>query len=108
MQPNKNFVGLPKSFWANVRTISQEVGYTERPRRQAGVTGQAGPIKVPTSGEIRSALSSINLSSLHLFGNDGTQTDIGRQILDYYTYRADVLNRIVEPLLMNAEQAQTI
>jgi hypothetical protein len=108
MRPNKNFVGLPKSFWANVRTISQEVGYTERAKRQAGVTGQAGPIKVPTPSEVRSALQSINLSSAHLFGTDQKPTDLGRQVLDYYTYRADILNRVVQPLLMNAEQAKEL
>jgi hypothetical protein len=108
MQPNKSFVGLPKSFWANVRTIGQEVGYTERPRRQVGVTGQAGPIKIPTAAEVRAALQAINLSTAHLVGGGDRPTDLGRQVFDYFAYRADVLNRVVEPLLMNAEQARTM
>ncbi len=108
MQPNKDFIGLPKSFWANIRTISQEVGYTVRLKRIAGVKGPPGPIKVPTPAEVQKALQSINLSSSHLFGPTGTPTDLGRQVLEYYTYRADILNRVVEPLLMNALQATAL
>ena len=109
MQPNKSFVGLPKSFWANVRTISQKVGYTERPKQTAGVSGQAGPIKVPTLEEIQTAvLRVLSLNSTHLIGMNGELTDLGRQVLDYYQYRADILNRLVEPLLMNADQAKAL
>ena len=32
MKPDPRFLNQPKSFWANVRTISQEVGYTEPPK----------------------------------------------------------------------------
>ncbi|MGH8865669.1 MAG: DUF7690 domain-containing protein [Burkholderiales bacterium] len=39
MNPDPRFLAQSKEFWANVRTISQEVGYTQR--------GQ-GTIKVPT------------------------------------------------------------
>jgi len=108
MQPNKSFVGLPKAFWANVRTIAQKVGYTERPKRQAGVKGQAGPIKVPSLGEIKTALESINLTSTHLIRLDGKPTDLGKQVIDYFSYRADILNRVVRPSLMNAEQAEAM
>ena len=108
MQPNNAFVGLPKSFWANVRTIGQEVGYTERPKRQAGVTGQAGPIKVPTATEVRTAFQSINLSTAHLIGVGDKLTDTGKQVFDYFAYRADILNRVVEPLLMDAEKARLL
>ena len=29
VKPNREFLKQPRVFWANVRTISQEVGYTE-------------------------------------------------------------------------------
>lgn len=108
MQANPAFVKLPKEFWANVRTISQEVGYTSRPPRQRGVTGQAGPIKIPTLAEMKAALESINLTASHLVGANGQPTDMGRQVIGYFNYRADTLNRVVEPLLMNAEQAERL
>src|SRR5690348_6058463 len=100
MHPNKNFVGLPKAFWANIRTISQEVGYTIKPKRQKGVKGQAGPIKVPTLAEMMAALESINLTASHLVGSHAQATQLGRQVLDYFEYRADILNRVVQRLLM--------
>lgn len=106
MQPNKNFVGLPKAFWANIRTISQEVGYTVRPKRQKGLKGQTGPIKIPTLAEMIAALESIDLTANHVVGQGGRATDLGKQIIDYFEYRADVLNRVVEPLLMNAAKAE--
>lgn len=108
MQPDPRFVGLSKAFWANIRTISQEVGYTVRPKRQAGVKGQAGPIKVPTLAEIQAVLAAIQLTSRHLIGEDGKATDLGHQVIGYFDYRADILNRVVEPLLMDAEHAQTL
>ncbi len=37
MKPDKRFLRQPKSFWANVRSLSQKLGYTE-----------GGQIKIPT------------------------------------------------------------
>lgn len=108
MQPKKEFVGLPKAFWANIRTISQEVGYTVKPKREKGVRGKTGPIKVPTLREINTALGSIDLTAKHLVEDNGRATDLGKQVVDYYEYRADVLNRIVEPLLMDAAKAEAL
>jgi len=106
MQPNPEFVNQPKEFWANIRTISQGGGYTERPKRQRGVTGQTGPIKVPNLAETKAALESINLTTGHLIGADGKPTNLGKKVVAYFGYRADLLNRVVEPLLMNAQQAE--
>lgn len=108
MQPNRAFLGLTKDFWANVRTISQEVGYTVKPKRQAGVSGQAGPIKVPTLAEAAAALEEIGLKSAHLVTDKAKPTDLGKLVINYFDYRADALNRIVEPLLMTGEQAKQL
>lgn len=108
MIPNPQFVNLPKHFWANIRTISQEVGYTVRPKRQKGVKGQAGPIRVPTVSEVRTALETINLSARHLMDDRGHPTDLGKKVLAYFEYRAKLLHTAVEPLLMNAEQAKSL
>ena len=67
--------------------------------------GQPGPIKVPTLAEAAAALESINLTAKHLVGQDAKPTDLGKKVIGYYEYRADTLNGVVEPLLMNAEQA---
>src|SRR5947199_292141 len=108
MRPNKEFVGLSKAFWANIRTISQEVGYTVKPKRQAGSKGQAGPIRIPTLAEMHAALESINLSSKHLIGENAKATGLGKQVFNYFEYRADLLNRVVERQLMVAAQAKAL
>jgi hypothetical protein len=38
LRPDERFLRKPKAFWASVRTISQQVGYTQR---------GTGRIKVP-------------------------------------------------------------
>lgn len=106
MQPNQKYVGLPKAFWANIRTISQEVGYTERPKRQTGVRGQVGPIKVPSPQEVKAAFQAIQLSADHLIGKGDKLTSVGKLVFDYFAFRADLLNRTIEPLLMNASEAE--
>jgi len=108
VQPNPAFIGLSKAFWANIRTISQRVGYTVKPKRQPGAKGQTGPIKVPTLAEMHAALEYLNLNTKHLIGDNAKATALGKQVLDYFDYRAEILNTIVEPLLMDAEQARKL
>ena len=108
MQPDDRFVRQPKEFWANIRTVSQRVGYTVRPKRQSGVKGLTGPIKVPFPSEIRAAYESLNLTTAHLFHDGLKPTDLGLRVIEYFQFRADLLNDVVEPLLMNAEQARKL
>lgn len=111
MTPNRRFIQLPKPFWANIRTISQQVGYTQRPKRSPKVEGgkkAIGPIKVPTLAEIQAALEEIELRATHLVDERGRATEFGEQVLDYFGYRADVLNTFVEPRLMNKGQAKAV
>lgn len=96
MRPNPEFVKLPKSFWAAVKTVSQECGYTIRGK---------GTVKIPTPDEIRVAFVSLGLSEVAL------KTKVnGKPLLEmlgaYFKYRADTLNIDVEPLLMDATQAK--
>lgn len=99
MKPDPRFVNLPKDFWANVRLISQEVGYKVRGCEQ---------VKVPSSDEIQHVLSAIGLQSDHLFERTGAPTELGDALLEYFTHRAEVLHDYVEPLLMTAEQAKAL
>lgn len=96
MRPDQRFLRQPKHFWANVRTISQKLGYTERGQRV---------IKVPSLDEMREALARLGLKSDHLVGAAGKPTALGQSLHDYFTFRAEVLNNTVEPLLMTVKQA---
>jgi hypothetical protein len=57
MQPDPQFKYLDKRFWANVRTISEALGYTNRQTRQ---------IKIYTLGEMAQAMLTIGLGIGHL------------------------------------------
>jgi hypothetical protein len=105
MIANSAFVNRPKEFWAHVRLLSQEIGYVERVRRQKGARGQTGPIKVPTLAEQKAALESLGLRADHLVDENAQATRLGKDLLEYFSYRARVLNDYVQPRLMTVEQA---
>ena len=86
------------SFWANVRSISQQVGYTVRGR---------GIVKIPSLDEMCRAMSRIGLSSTHLM-DDGGPTALAGRLCDYFETRALLLNDFVEPRLMMADEASKI
>jgi len=96
MRPDSRFLNLPKDFWAHVRLISQEAGYTVR--------GE-GRIKAPSADEIERVMNKLSLSSDHISSADQEVTAFGNLLLKYFDYRADVLHGCVESLLMNAENA---
>jgi len=99
MKPDARFEAQPREFWANVRSISQKLGYTVR--------GQ-GVIKVPKLPEIVACLSDLDLRADHLLSGPEEPNELGRTLLDYYEYRAEVLNTYVEPRLMDAHGAKAL
>ncbi len=98
MKPDPRFLNQPMVFWANVRSISQEIGYTDR---------GSGQIKTPGKIDITRALRALGLTTDHLYeSGTGEPTQFGRRLEDYFKYRADALNKTVEPLLMDADEAK--
>ncbi|MBI1955976.1 MAG: hypothetical protein HYS38_06240 [Acidobacteria bacterium] len=97
MIPERRFLSLPKDFWSNVRTISEQIGYTIR---------GTGQIKVPSTQEIKPVFEKLGLSTAHLFTAGEQQTRLGETIRSYFEYRAHILNSFVEPHLMDAAQAR--
>jgi hypothetical protein len=93
------FVTLPKHFWANVRTLSQQIGYTAR---------GTGQILVPTASRMREALERIGLTASHLMDDAGHFNDFGGLLDEYFKHRAKVLNTYVEPRLMDVEKAKAL
>jgi hypothetical protein len=98
MKANKLFLNQPKSFWANVRTISQHLGYTSRGTKQ---------IKIPALNEMSLTMQALGLSSDHIILN-GLPTDLGKLLTAYFEHRAEVLNNFVAQKLMNVETAKRI
>ena len=87
MEADARFRHLPKSFWADVRTIGEAVGYT-LPRQNM--------VRSPTIEEIQTAYGSLGLGTAHLVRDSGP-TARGQTLVDYFEYRANVLNNYVNP-----------
>jgi len=99
MKPNDIFLRLPKTFWAGVRLISQEIGYTEKGTNQ---------IKIPSLRKIESKLDKYGID-LDLLQSQKINTHRFETLLqDYFAYRADVLNSYVAPRLMDAKKAKRV
>ena len=98
MQSNRRFLNQSKTFWANVRTISQTCGYTTRKTKK---------IKVPSLDEIKQAYQNLELLLDHII-TDSTLTELGERLFDYFEYRAEVLNNKVSNWLMDADEAKLL
>lgn len=106
MTPEPRFLKQPKSFWANVRTISQHLGYTVKVKRRKGQTEKAtGPVKVPTVDQMAVAMIELGLNSDHI-KSKGQPTELGRMLHEYFSFRANAINNIVKPQLMSKEEAE--
>ncbi len=97
MKPNDTFLKLPKTFWAGVRLISQEIGYTER---------GTGRIKVPSREQIKTKLERCEIDFDKLQNQRFASKDFGTLLADYFVYRADILYSFVEPHLMDGKRAK--
>lgn len=104
MKPDKRFLNQSKKFWANVRTIGQERGYATRRNK---TKNRPGRVKVHSLAQITTALKKAGLSTEHII-QDGIPTQLGKDLEDYFKYRAQVLNDYVEPRLMDAERAAKV
>ncbi len=99
MTPDLRFRKLPKSFWAHVRSVSEEVGYTVR--------GQ-GTIRIPSLSDVCAALQRLELRSDHISNDGRTPAPFGVLLLAYFEHRANVLNQFVEPRLMDLKAAEKL
>ena len=99
MIANPEFQQQPKYFWAYVRTLSQQLGYTVRAK---------GVIKVPTLSEMRAGLRKLGLDPSKVVSAPGEPTPLGTELDRYFHYRAEVLNNSVQHQLMVAEDARHI
>lgn len=99
MKPDERFLNQPKHFWANVRSISQHIGYT------AKGTGQ---IEVPTLSEMKACLQALGLGSTHILNDHDQPTEFGVILHSYFAHRAERLNTFVEPRLMEVNRAKQV
>jgi hypothetical protein len=100
MKADTRFKNHDKRFWANVRTISQEVGYTKRSKGPG-----KGKIKVATIKEMVEAYIKLKLDPTSLESSGGTKTKLASDLIQYFEYRKDVLENDVEKKLMDVSRA---
>ncbi len=98
MKPDRRFINQPKHFWANVRSISQQLRYTDASKQ----------IRVPHLEDIKAALQRMGLNATHLVDDNNYTTELGQTLVEYFRYRAEVLNNYVRPNLMDVEKAKKV
>ncbi|MEL6406860.1 MAG: hypothetical protein AAFR81_20985 [Chloroflexota bacterium] len=96
MQANEDFKKLGKRFWANVRTISEAIGYTDRKTKN---------VRVYSFEDMIDAITKVDLAYTHIWKND-KPTELGKNLRRYFEFRAQVINNYVEPRLMDATRAR--
>lgn len=100
------FMQQPGSFWALVRTLSEHLGYTNRTKK--GEPKGSGALKIHTVAEQAAALKELDLDPTLVMAVDGTATELGLLLAEYFRYRADVLTKHVQSNLMNKDQAEAL
>ncbi|WP_371031293.1 hypothetical protein [Pseudoclavibacter sp. JSM 162008] len=95
MQADPRFRGQGISFWAYVRTITEALG-SSVPR--------SGVISAFSIGDMQRALTKLE-RAIEPLGTPAHPSPLGAVLLDYFEYRADVLNNKVRHDLLVTEQA---
>lgn len=91
------FQKQPKAFWALTKLISEQLGYTRR-----GATGEASVIRRYTPTEIRDALRKRDLNDVAVREQGWDEV-----LAAYSEYRAQVLEDVVAPALMDRAEAES-
>lgn len=99
MKPDKRFLKQPKHFWANVRSVSQHIGYTDRETKR---------VKVYSIEEIATALGALGLRISHVVDDLNRPTKLGADLVAYFEHRATALYEIARPHLMEGSKAREL
>lgn len=100
MKPEPNFlINTKPEFWANVKFISQRLGYTDRKTKQ---------IKVYSLKAITAVYKKHKFQINKIIFPDGNPTEFGQLLLDYFEYRAKALNEYVKSNLMDLDEAKAL
>ena len=95
MKPVQRFRNKPNTFWAAVRSLSQEIGYSKR----------GGTFIIPDLKRMVKAYEKLDLPTKSLAVGD-QPTKLAQELLDYFALRAELLLDCAEPNLMTAAEAK--
>ncbi|WP_185097279.1 DUF7687 domain-containing protein [Chryseobacterium glaciei] len=98
MQAESKFLKQSEEFWANVKLISQKIGYTNK---------GLGTIKVPSIEQIEATYHKLGLDSSKIVSKNKV-TIFGSLLIEYFQFRAEFLKNHIEPNLQNLAQARDL
>lgn len=104
MKPDARFINETPEFWSNIKFLNQKIGYHRKPNKK----NPSGGFVIPTVDQIKSAFSKEGLNFSKLVNEKDQLTKYGQKIIEYFKFRRDLLNKEVEPNLMNAAQAKEL
>ncbi len=96
MKADPRFTNLDLKFWANIRTIGQEIGYSRKKK-----------VLHYDHNDLMRAMERVGLGSAHLT-HENEPTDLANLLLGYLNFRSMILNTYVEPRLMNEENVERV
>lgn len=97
MKPAAIFQAQSREFWAHVKLLSEDRGYSS-----------ADKIKRYTLSDMKNFLASYGLSVSHLDEPVYENYTYGDLVIAYIDYRADVIEASIVPNLMDREQARVV
>ncbi len=98
MQTNSDFLNLNLDFWACVKLISQKTGYTDRKTKG---------VHTPSLDRVLQVFKESGLSTNRIFFENAVE-EFGMKLLQYFEWRAYVLNDVISKKLMNLEEAKSL
>lgn len=107
MKPDPRFLKQSKDFWAHVRMLSQALGYTKKQVRKKNAPKKEPQINVPSVDDIVQAMKEAGLKSDHLVAK-GEPTELCKNLIAYFQFRATTLENDVKPNLMDVDDAKAL
>jgi len=103
MRPDVRFLDKSRGFWAYVRLISEQAGYSQK-----GKQGTQRTLKAYDAQDMVGTLRARELPTTEVANGDGSLTPLGHDILSYLTVRRRLLTEQAEPSLQTYAEAEAM
>lgn len=98
MQPDPRFLNQSDFFWAYVRAVGEQHGYSIRGKSE---------VKAANEHALDQTAKKLRIPNTRIRTTDGL-TPLGEHLLAYFQYRADALNSHVQHHLMDVEEVSKL
>lgn len=97
MKANPKYKYQELDFWANVKLISQKIGYFKK-----------GTFVIPSIDQIKAVYENRDLDYSKIINDSDVLTKYGELLIEYFTFRGEILSNRVQPNLMRVEEARKL